>query len=1303
MTRIDIGRTRKLLQEFEWTRLFVEELGWGRPESDKKQAIELDGAAYELREVAQLGAKVFEMVAADGSIPGTRKEWLRCYEEVAKLHHEHLLIFVDRERQQSLWLWGKREGSRLHLRDHLYDKSQPGDLFLSKLAALAVDLSELGPEGQLPVVEVARRLRQALDVERVTKKFYDDYKQEHLDFLQQISGIDDERDRRWYASVLLNRMMFIFFLQKKAFLDGGDVRYLRSRLERSRERGQNLYYQEFLRALFFEGFARPEEERSAATRELLGEVRYLNGGLFLPHRIEQQHPNIAIPDQAFDDLLALFERYSWNLDDSPGGQDDEINPDVLGYIFEKYINQKAFGAYYTRPEITDYLCEQTLYPLILARVNALSTRSFESLQQLLLQLDADLCRTLLHEVLPKLRILDPSCGSGAFLVAALKTLINVYSLVLGRVDFVRDSNLKNWLREARAQHPSLNYFIKKRIITDNLFGVDLMEEATEIARLRLFLALVSSASKVEELEPLPNIDFNIMNGNSLIGLLHVDAHEFDERQRLPMLQLSYSRLVAEKNRLVAVYRDMSTYGDRLRETRDEIERHKAEAKATLDDMLLGEFQKLKIKYEQATWDADQQRGGKPEKRVLRLKDISKLEPFHWGYEFDQALTSGGFDVILTNPPWEAWKPQAKEFFAEHSELVTKKKMRIEDFEKEQARLLEDTEVRRAWLEYQSRFPHVSAYFRLAALYPNRATEVNGRRTSADVNLYKLFLEQCFNLLREGGRCGILLPASIYSDLGATQLRQMLFENTSITALFGLSNEKTIFENVHHAFRFCLLAFSKGGPTKSFAAAFRIEKDEAIKPQQLAAFLHSSNEHVRLTVDLVKRLSPTSLSIMELKTEMDFQVAEKMAMFPLLADTSNATWNLSLASEFHMTNSSHLFSTKPTASSIPLFEGKMIHQYRHDYQLPRYWVDRDSARGKFLGKNSDTGQLFNFEKPRLAFRDVTSNTNERTMIAAILPPGVVCGNTLTVATSLDSAASLLVLSLFNSFTFDFGIRARVTSHCNMFYVYQMPTPRFPGTDPRAKQLIAKSARLTCITAEYAEVWEAALGETWTPESGATDPAERGRLRAEIDGLVAHLYGLTEAEFAHVLSTFPLVPKETKDAALAAYRAFAPKTADPVLAPLLLAGESGRLEFKSTVRWDLKENRKNPDLEKVILKTIAGFLNAQGGTLLIGVADDGSAVGLEYDYALLQKKNRDGFELYLTDLLLRAFAKDLAPSFSLHFHQLQNKDICRLEIAPGPRPVLLQEDKDEVFYLRTLNSTRKLTPSEMIAHTSQRWPK
>ena len=445
---LNLNNTRKCLTDFDFSKLFVEELGWSQPASRQTATMAYKGAAFTRRQVAQLaGVMVLEISAQDGQIPEAKTR-AALHKEISGLHHENLLIFVDERRTQSLWYWVKRQEGRTSAREHIYVRDQPGDPFLSKLNAMVFDIGEFDEAGNVPLVEVADRLKEALDIERVTKKFYVEFQQQHLEFLPLIEGIDDERDRRWYASVLLNRLMFVYFLQRKLFLDGGDGRYLQNKAEQSRKEGPDLYYERFLKVLFFEGFAKPEDKRGGNVNARLGKIKYLNGGLFLRHPIEERWPKIAIPDRAFDNLYALFERYSWNLNDTPGGEDNEINPDVLGYIFEKYINQKAFGAYYTRPEITEYLCERTIHRLILNGVAAgdgKAARSFDNMGDLLLALDGPLCRKLLNEVLPNLRLLDPACGSAAFLVSAMKTLINIYAAVIGKIDFLADRGLHEWL------------------------------------------------------------------------------------------------------------------------------------------------------------------------------------------------------------------------------------------------------------------------------------------------------------------------------------------------------------------------------------------------------------------------------------------------------------------------------------------------------------------------------------------------------------------------------------------------------------------------------------------------------------------------------------------------------------------------------------------------------------------------------------------------------------------------------------------------------------------------------------------
>src|SRR5437588_5448976 len=419
-------------------------------------------------------------------------------------------------------------------------------------------------------------------------------------------------------------------------------------------------------------------------------------------------------------------------------------------------------------------------------------------------------------------------------------------------------------------HNSLNYYIKKKIITENLFGVDIMEEATEIARLRLFLALVSSVQTVEQLEPLPNIDFNILPGNSLIGFLHVNEEVFNKHpSQLNLFQKRYAEVVAEKNRLIRDFRNITKYTKDLRTLRDNIQARREEAIANLNELLLDEFKQLGVKYEQATWDTSKNTDGKQIKRALKINDIAQLHPFHWGYEFDQVMNErSGFDIIITNPPWEILKPQAKEFFATHSKLVSKNKMRIEEFETEREKLLQNAEIRDVWLDYQSHFPYQSAYFRASQQYENQIATVNGKKQGTDINLYKLFTEQCYNLLREGGECGIVIPSGIYTDLGAKQLREMLFSQTQVTGLFCFENRKMIFENVDSRFKFVVLTYEKGRETQKFPAAFmRHDVAELERFPKVGA--------LDVSVELVSRLSPNSLSVMEFNDEIDVNNAEKM--------------------------------------------------------------------------------------------------------------------------------------------------------------------------------------------------------------------------------------------------------------------------------------------------------------------------------------------------------------------------------------------------------------------------------------------
>lgn len=1337
MSKLNLIQSRDLLQAFDFTNLFVEQLGWSHAASPKPKTLNVAELEVSQKQIAQLGGVVvFEITTNAGTIP-TAKQQALIHREISKTHYENVLIFLDEARTQSLWYWVKRDGKKSYSRPHEFLRGQPGDLFLSKIASMVVDLGELDQHGNIAVTEVANRVREALDVERVTRKFYEDYKSEHVRFVEFIEGINDERDRQWYASVLLNRLMFIYFLQRKFFIDKGDGEYLQRRLQGSEAVNDYWYYGTFLRTLFFEGFGKPELNRSPAAKKLLGEIKFLDGGLFLPHKIEEKYGDqIRIKNVAFLNILNLFKRYSWNLNDTPGEDDNEIRPDVLGYIFEKYINQKAFGAYYTRTEITEYLCEQTIDKLILEKVNELLTTpgpgarisaKYETIAELLLNLDSFLCRQLLIDILPSLSILDPACGSGAFLVAALKTLIKTYSAVIGRIEFLNDRYLNKWLSDARREHPSVSYFIKKRIITDNLFGVDIMEEASEIAKLRLFLTLVASAETVDQLEPLPNIDFNLLTGNSLIGLMHVDDKEFDKRHAQENLfRKRYGELLSETKRKIALYRRNVAYSESLVDLRDEIDTLKKETVLTLDEILLSEFQKLGIKFDQATWDETKNKEGRSIKRALKLSDITALKPFHWGFEFDEVINHrGGFDVIITNPPWEVFKPIAKEFCYEVDPTIERRGTNIKDFEKRLGQLLQTPKLRKRYLDYASQFPHLSAYFRSVRQYANQMAIVNGKKAGTDINLYKLFLEQCLNLLRKGGECGIVLPSGIYSDLGTKQLRETLFTQTTITGLFCLENRHEIFEGVHRSYKFVILSFEKGGSTEEFPAAFMRHDVQA-----LAGF--PTQDGLRVKVELIRKLSPDSLSIIEFQDEQDIDIVQKMAPFPLLGNKIDGRWNLSFTRELDMTNDSGLFEQEPATGRLPLYEGKMIWHYESWLVQPRYWVSEKRARAKLLSPRVKTIKKLlaeakivspldeseiqlGYEDFRLGFRAVTGATNERSLVVSLIPQSVFCGNSLIVSVpfadkiingewkqvKLYSSQELLAsTSLIASFVCDWFIRKKILTNMNMFYVYEIPVPRLTEVDTDFGAIVERAAKLICTTPDF-DVLARKVGLRDHKE-GVTEPTARARLRAELDAIIAHLYGLTEEEFIHILSSFSLVEQSVKDGALDAFREFAPKPVDQEIAALIARGESNTLEFKSSARWDIKQNKADKLIEGIVVKAVAALLNSEGGALLLGVDDDKNVIGLAHDYKLFGKKDsRDAYENFLMTLLLNNLGKDSAALISITFHEVREKDVCRVEVKKSPKPIFVKDNNGEHLYIRAGNSTRMLSTREAMEYFKMRW--
>lgn len=277
-TKLNLARTRRLLNDFRWADLFIDELGWSQPPAGATALPMLVAAdTFTLQPIAHLGgAWVYVVSSPTGLIPD-QKVRHELHKATVRLQREHLLIFQDARGLQTLWSWPRFEGGTLQPRTHLYVKGQPGDLFLGKLSHIYFDLEELDDSGTADLMTVTKRLKQALDISPVTREFYKVFSEQQHNVVAAVLGLPDEPRRRHYASVLLTRLMFVYFLQKKFLLDNGNDGYLEQKLAEhqawaaAQPGTPPTFYRRFLRVLF-QGFALHPENRDAVAAPLLGTI-----------------------------------------------------------------------------------------------------------------------------------------------------------------------------------------------------------------------------------------------------------------------------------------------------------------------------------------------------------------------------------------------------------------------------------------------------------------------------------------------------------------------------------------------------------------------------------------------------------------------------------------------------------------------------------------------------------------------------------------------------------------------------------------------------------------------------------------------------------------------------------------------------------------------------------------------------------------------------------------------------------------------------------------------------------------------
>ncbi|MCZ0932099.1 MAG: ATP-binding protein, partial [Oligoflexia bacterium] len=1035
------------------------------------------------------------------------------HKEIKNHHHKHLALFSDEKSFFSLSYLSKDE----KVKAHSYFKGQSGDYFISKLAGV-----HFGIEDAPDIVEIGNRLEKTFDTEKVTKRFFENFKNNHNNFLKYIDGIENEEEEKWFASLILNRMMFIWFLQKKGFVDE-DFDYLETKLAESKQRGKDRYYSEFLTLLFFEGFAKKQKERSEEATKLLGKIKYLNGGLFVPHPIEDKYKNkIKVQDKAFDETFAIFKKYDWNLQGKEGKSDNEISPDVMGYIFEKYINelqQKSLGAYYTRDEITSYLSRNTIQKCVLEKVNS-KEHKFETVADMLHKLSADLCKLLLTDedsILNTLTVLDPAVGSGAFLVSAMKELIDIYSPIIDKIETLGDRDLTDWLKNFKEKNKSVLYGIKKNIILKNLYGVDIMKEATEVCKLRLFLSLVSSALKIEELEPLPNMDFNIMCGNSLIGFLREEEKAKENEKQLKwdaVLGESYQQIKEKYNKLIGQYKNKVLSFEKLKELKHKILHFLDENNSKLNLILVDKCNKEGLKYPEIINSQGEKKNIR--KRTVLPKDFYpkmdsiNLKPFHWDFSFNSIIKRGGFDILITNPPWDKINLDEKEFFAKYDPNIDKKKTKTSEMAKIKTTLLNDHNIMKSYHSHANFYSFQRSYFlKFYQCEINNETSDN-KKSSAHMDNYRLFTERCFELLNKGGRLGIVLPSGLHKDDGAVGLRkEILFSKVKIEGLIDFQNQMgngkgKIFEGVDSRFKFLLLNFKKDKPQDIFPCQF-MERDLKVLDEN--QFL--KNPKMKQSIKEIKTFAPCDWSVIEFKNPKDKEILKKAIRFPKTKDVIKNLWNPYVyTEELNETRSAYLFSDRrPSESFLPVYKGDNIYQYSYRFSNLNRYLDKDN---KVISKSLKPC-LKNkyYENYRLVIRTVASNTNERSLISAVIPKGNFISNSLhgvyiesntknrlqlvqpEIGLSSNNAYMLLLQSFFNSFVVDYFIRQKVSSNINKKYITPLHIPRLTKKDDYFKELVERSAKLTCIGKEFNELAD----EIGIQRGGVKDKKNAGKYKGK----------------------------------------------------------------------------------------------------------------------------------------------------------------------------------------------------------------